>query len=231
VYCHGARPGTFACLDGQFARIGHQRAASAGRLGARGWLLELYGDGRSAALDDALLECGLLMRSAIRPRPAGRGGSALPQRRTGQVQLLTALAARLADESQDERALLEAALAEVQAAIGADAAGIVRLGDDGRMRQFAAAGAFLEAEDTWSFSQPAGRGLLGRCLRKDRAVLAPDVLAEPDYTPAPASLQLRCELDVPLRVQRRHWGAMSVQAAEPNRFDDEDARLLCAVAD
>jgi diguanylate cyclase (GGDEF)-like protein len=193
------------------------------------WLLEIYGDEHSAPVEDALPACGLLMRSAIPPRPARRGGSALLQRRTLQVEFAGSLARRLAGEC-DERKLLEIAVGEIQQAMVADAASILRLTEDGRMHQVAGAGAFT-APEAEGFSQPGGRGLIGRCLREDRAVLAPDVRREPDHTRAPVGLEMRCELDVPMKVAGKPWGAISVQAGEPGAFDEEDRRLLAAVAD
>jgi HD-GYP domain-containing protein (c-di-GMP phosphodiesterase class II) len=39
------------------------------------------------------------------------------------------------------------------------------------------------------------------------------------------------ELDVPVRVGGRAWGAITLQDLSPGAFDDEDARLLQSVAD
>jgi HD-GYP domain-containing protein (c-di-GMP phosphodiesterase class II) len=193
------------------------------------WLLEIYSDERSAPLDEAMLEAGLLVRAAIPPRPAGKGGAALLDRRTRQVQLTSALAARLAVESRLQ-AMLEAAIAEVHAAMGASASAVVRITADGRIECAAGAGAFAEPSVA-GHTQPADRGLIGRCLREDRAVLAPDVSREPDYVVTPGAPETRSELDVPVRVGGRAWGAITVQASETDAFDEEDTRLLKAVAD
>jgi len=193
------------------------------------WLLELYADERSAPLEEAVFECGLLLRAAIPPRPAGKGGAALLQRRTGQVKLTSALAARLAGEG-DLEAILDATIGELQAGMGADAAAIVRLGAESVHELVTGTGP-LGAPDLQGYSAPAGRGLIARCLRERRLVLAPDVRKEPDYHPTPATEWTRSELDVPVIVDGRPWGAITVQRREVDGFDEEDARLLQAVAD
>jgi diguanylate cyclase (GGDEF)-like protein len=193
------------------------------------WLLELYSDERTAPLEEAVHECGLLVRAAIPPRPAGQGGAALLERRTRHVRLSIGLAARLAGVS-DVEAIVKATIEEVHAGMGADAAAIVRLAPDGAHELVAGAGRLADPS-VRRFTSPAGRGLISRCLRENRAVFAADVRREPDYHTTPVTEATRCELDVPVVVDGRPWGAITVQSAEPRAFDDEDARLLRAVAD
>jgi diguanylate cyclase (GGDEF)-like protein len=193
------------------------------------WLLELYGDDRSAPLEEALLECGLLVRAAIPPSPAGKGGAALLQRRTRQMQLTSSLAARLAGETELD-AILDAAVEEVHRGMGADAAAIVRLGEGTVHEQVTGTGVLADRR-LYGYAAPAGRGLIARCLREGRPVLAPDVRREPDYHATPATESTRCELDVPVVVDGRPWGAISVQSDQPDAFDEEDVRVLRAVAD
>jgi diguanylate cyclase (GGDEF)-like protein len=192
------------------------------------WLLELYSDDRSAPLEEALYECGLLMRAAIPPRPAGKGGAALLERRTRQVQLTSAVAARLAGEN-DLETILEATMQEVHTAMGAYAAAIVRRGQDGGHELVVGAGK-LGDPSVKRYTPPTGRGLISRCLRENRTVLAADVRREPDYHQTPVTVATRCELDVPVVVDGQLWGAITVQSGEPEAFDEEDARLLRAVA-
>ena len=47
----------------------------------------------------------------------------------------------------------------------------------------------------------------------------------------PVSAETRSELDVPIRVGGEIWGALSVQSTHVDAFDEEDARLVAAVAD
>ena len=193
------------------------------------WLLEIYADERSGALEEAMYECGLLVRAAIPPRPAGKGGTALLQRRTRQVQLTSGLAARLAGVSDVDR-IVRATIDQVHAGMGADASAIVMLAPDGAHELVAGAGP-LDDPSVRRYTPPTGRGLISRCLRENRPVLAPDVRREPDYHSTPVTEATRCELDVPVVVSGRAWGAISVQSTDTDAFDDEDARLLRAVAD
>jgi diguanylate cyclase (GGDEF)-like protein len=194
------------------------------------WMLELYADERSAPLEEAQYECSLLVRAAIPPRPAGKGGSALLQRRTRQVQLTSGLAARLAGAGGVE-AIVAATMEEVHSGMAADASAIVRLADDQAHELVAGAGP-LGDPSVRRYSPPApGRGLISRCLRENGAVLVPDVRREPDYFATPVTAATRSELDVPVVLNGRAWGAISVQSNEPDAFDEEDVRLLSAVAD
>jgi len=193
------------------------------------WLLELYADEGTAPLEDALAECGLLMRAAIPPLPAGKGGAALLHRRTRQVQLTSELAARLAGED-DFEAILAVTIEEVHNGMGADAAAIVRLGP-GAVHELIAGAGPLADPSVSGFAPPRGRGLIARCLRENRPVLAPDVRKEPDYHATPVTEDIRTELDVPVMVDGLPWGAISVQSTRLDAFDEEDVRLLRAVAD
>jgi diguanylate cyclase (GGDEF)-like protein len=193
------------------------------------WLLELYSDERSAPLDEAMHECALLLRAAIPPRPAGKGGAAVLQRRTRQVQLTSGLAARLAGVS-DLETIVRVTIEQVHAGMGADASAIARLAPDGAHELVAGAGP-LDDPSVRRYMPPTGRGLISRCLRENRPVLAPDVRREPDYHSTPVTETTRCELDVPVVVNGRHWGAISVQSTVTEAFDEEDALLLRAVAD
>jgi GAF domain-containing protein len=193
------------------------------------WLLELYADERTAPLEEALYECGLLLRAAIPPRPAGKGGAALLHRRSRQVQLASGLAARLAGVTSLD-AIVAATVDEVHAGMGSGASAIVQLCEDGGHELVAGAGPLADAS-VRHYTPPAGRGLIARCLRENRPVLAPDVSREPDYHRTPVTLGTRCELDVPVLVNGRAWGAISVQSTEIEAFDEEDSRLLQAVAD
>ncbi len=198
------------------------------------WLLEIYGDERSSALEEAVLECALLIRCAMPPRPAVQGGAALLARRTRQVGVTSAVAARLA-VAGDPTEMSAGVAEELFAAMGVSAAGVMRLraGHDngnGRLLDMATGLGLFGKRTFLGFVQPAGRGLVGRCLRERRAVLASDVAAEPDYFSVPATREVRSELDVPVEIDGRPWGAITLQDTEPGAFDQADARLLVSVA-
>jgi diguanylate cyclase (GGDEF)-like protein len=191
------------------------------------WLMELYADARTAPLEEGMVEAALLLRAAIPPRSA-RTGVDLRDRWTRQVELTNALGARLAGENR-EQAIVQAAVEEIHAALRAPATAVIRLAADGRLELAAGAGTFA-APEVQDHTIPAGRGLVGRCLRERRVVLAPDVTREPDYAPTPATHDVRSELDVPLLVDGRPWGALSVQSTDRDAFEDADVGMLRAAA-
>ena len=198
------------------------------------WLLEVYADERSDVLEEVVLECGLLMRSALPPRPAEKGGAALLARRTRQVALTSTLAARLAAVTQTAE-MVAATAEELYAAMGVSAAGVMQLrpqsGPGGRRVLDMAAGFGLFGRPSFlGFEQPADRGLIGRCLRERRAVLVGDVTGEPDYYSTSATRGVCSELDVPIEIDGLPWGAITVQDCSPGAFDEADARLLVSVA-
>jgi HD domain/GAF domain len=144
------------------------------------------------------------------------------------VNLSNALGGRLAAESGTQ-AMVEAAVEEIHAAMPATATAVIRLSADGRMELAAGAGTFARPEIR-DHTLPAGRGLIGRCIREGGVVLAPDVTREPDYAPTPATQDVRSELDAPLLVDGRPWGALTLQSTELGAFDDADAGMLRAAA-
>ena len=207
----------------------HDAVLCAATADTRGtWLVELYADARSASLAEAELELRLLMRAAIPPRGEWGAGHELLVRRSRQLELASGLAARLAGET-DERAILDATVAELGDGLGFGACGIVRLRGDGWLELVAGRGSF--GDPRWrELAQRGDVGLIGRCLREGRPVIVGEVRREPDYHPTPATPDTRSELDVPVVVDGRVWGAITTQDAARDAFDDEHARLLAAVA-
>jgi diguanylate cyclase (GGDEF)-like protein len=228
----GADPAERAVIE-EIGRAAVLAAAAADHDGT--WLLELYADGYSAAMEEARLEAGLLMRAALPPRPAGKGGGALLERRNRQLQLTSALAARLAASSNPTEMML-AVGEELHSALGTAATGVMCLrggvGSEPHEVLDMAVGLGLFGDPYFlGFTQPADRGLIGRCLREGRAVRAADVSAEPDYYSTAVTRGVRSELDMPVLVAGRPWGAITLQDLHPGAFDEEDTRLVTAVAD
>ena len=214
-------------------RIAVLTAAAADHDGT--WLLEVYADEQGAALEEGRLEAGLLVRAAVPPRPAGKGGTALLERRTRQLALISGLAARLA-KSGHPTEMIVAVAEELHTGMGAAATGVMRVRRGVRDEPDAvldmAVGLGLFGTPLFlGFSQPADRGLIGRCMREGRPVLTFDVASEPDYHSTEVTAPVRSELDVPVTVGGRSWGAITVQDVLPGAFDEEDARLLASVAD
>ncbi|HWH43221.1 MAG TPA: GAF domain-containing protein [Thermoleophilaceae bacterium] len=152
------------------------------------------------------------------------------RRRTRGLAVANALGARLAGASGVAE-VVESAAAELQRSFGWPLVGIVRLREDHWVELCAAAGPLAPQGAPPAHAQPGESGLIGRCLRERRPILAPDVGAEPDYVARPETRDVRSELVVPILVKGQLWGAINAESTEPSGFDEDDARLLQAVAD
>jgi diguanylate cyclase (GGDEF)-like protein len=199
--------------------------AAAAANGTGTWLVELFGDGASEGLVDALPALRLLARAAMPPR-AAEGVVSAEQRRARGLELMVALSHRLATP-QGEANVLEAVAAELGRAFDTPHMSIVRLRADGLVEHAAPRGTGWHSE----WTQPAGAGLIGRCLRDGEAVVVGDVTAEPDFRPTPGASEVRSELDVPVTVGGRVWGALNLESDRHDAFDREDAHVVEAVAD
>ena len=185
------------------------------------WLLELYGDAESAPLEEAAHEMSLLVRAAL---PATVGGPL--ERRSHHLEVVSAITAALA-ELTDEGEILQATVDELQRAFGWAVCAVMRLRGDAL--ELAAHASRLNLSFDWS--QPAGAGLIGRCLRELRTVVADDVRAEPDYRSYEETASIRSELNLPVLVNGEPWGALNLEADEPAAFDDQDLRVMGTVAE
>jgi diguanylate cyclase (GGDEF)-like protein len=146
------------------------------------------------------------------------------RRRTRQLVLVNELGARVASMTRAGD-ICSAAVEELQRAFGFFHASIIRRREDGQVEAVAARGF---ASRGWE--QAADLGLIGRCLRTRRPVLAGDVNAEPDYRGSDATDSARSELVVPLWVGDDLYGAIDLLAVELEAFDQDDVTLLEAVA-
>jgi PAS domain S-box-containing protein len=88
---------------------------------------------------------------------------------------------------------------------------------------------YLEAiRVTWA-DDALGRGPTGRAIRTGKTCLARDILHDPTYVPwREQALQrgYQSSLVAPLVIEEQVAGALSIYAAEPDAFDDEEVRLL-----
>jgi signal transduction histidine kinase len=125
--------------------------------------------------------------------------------------------------------------------LGGNAAAILRL-QDGRLRIQAACG--LEADYVAGMSLQAGEGGAGRALAGRQPVIISDLAEAAFFTPAhevPSEPQkslierllreYRSILSVPLIVQGRDYGAITVYYSAPREFSEEDLGLAMSVAD
>jgi GAF domain-containing protein len=107
---------------------------------------------------------------------------------------------------------------------------VIRLRPDDRVQAVAVRGSHFDALLLREWSQPAGDGLIGRCLRARTPVRVNDVYADPDYSATPETTEVRAELVVPLIVEGELWGALNVGELQPDAFDDDDVILLSTLA-
>ena len=211
------------------ADMGHEAVLGVSTADLDGtYLIEMYADAASSPLAIAQLELRLLARAAIPPRPAGQTSERL-LRRARQLELTSKLGARLAGATEQDE-ILGAAAQELHGALGYRVCAIVRV-SDGSMLEVA-----IESQGPgagrWSqWRAPVGSGLIGRCVTENQVVLVGDVRKEPAYRPTDATQDTLSELDVPIRTGDEVWGAITVQEAHVDAFDEDDVRLLEMVAD
>jgi diguanylate cyclase (GGDEF)-like protein/PAS domain S-box-containing protein len=150
-------------------------------------------------------------------------------KRSRQMALANALGARL-DGMSDLREIAEATVDELHRAFGYHMCAVIRVRDDERVDALAVRGSpFIDlAMREWS--QPLEQGMIGRCLRERAPVLVNDVRVSPDYQSTPETADVRSELVAPLMVESAVWGAINLEELVENAFDDEDAQLLCILA-
>jgi GAF domain-containing protein len=150
-------------------------------------------------------------------------------KRSRQMALANALGARL-DGTADLHEIAEATVDELHRAFGYHMCAVIRIRDDDRVDALAVRGSpFIDlAMREWS--QPIEDGMIGRCLRERAPVLVNDVRVSPDYQSTPETADVRSELVAPLMVEGAVWGAINLEELVENAFDDEDAQLLCILA-
>lgn len=81
-----------------------------------------------------------------------------------------------------------------------------------------------------SFVQKVSEGLIGKCFREERTVLANDVSKDPDYI-APYLNKTKSEIDVPIRTEKEVIGVLNIQSDKIDEFEQEDVILLEILGD
>jgi signal transduction histidine kinase len=76
---------------------------------------------------------------------------------------------------------------------------------------------------------PLHGGLVGRAVRSNSPVFAPDVHHDPDYVPIIDSTET--EIAVPLRKGGVVFGVLNVESPRPGSLGEDDVRLLTLLAD
>ncbi len=164
------------------------------------------------------------------PAGSGREQTERLRKRTRQLALANALGTRLAAMT-DPQEIIEAAVDELHRAFGYFLCAVIRIRSDGYVQSAAGRGEAFEALAEQNWAQPRSAGLIGRCLRERRPVIARDVSDLPDYCVTSETGDVRSELVVPLWVGEELWGAVNVEERVPAAFDEDDARLVQTVAD
>ncbi|MEA2397750.1 MAG: hypothetical protein QOK25_1306 [Thermoleophilaceae bacterium] len=167
------------------------------------------------------------------PEPVRRGTQPIDgeplRKRNRQLTLANALGARLS-EMTDVTEILEAAVDELHRAFGYLTCAVIRPLDEETIEAVAGRGVAYERR-TEPWRQSRGSGVIGRCLRERRTIVVGDTGRDPDYFAAEATGAVRSELVSPIWVGSELWGAIDVQEAAPEAFDETDARLIETVAD
>ncbi len=105
------------------------------------------------------------------------------------------------------------------------------------VRPLAQAGDSLDYMDSlvvsWADDEH-GRGPTGTAIRTGRPALGRTIMTDPDFAPwrqAAREYGVQSAIALPLRVDNKVFGALTLHAAEPDAFDDEETKLLMEVAD
>ncbi|MBI5104708.1 MAG: HD domain-containing protein, partial [Solirubrobacterales bacterium] len=101
------------------------------------------------------------------------------------------------------------------------------------LRALALGGALLDEHELRAWSQPLGAGVCGRVATRGATALVHDAALDPDHMGPPQDAPLpplRAQLAVPLRVDGRVWGVLSIEDARTGAFGSDDVLLLETVA-
>ena len=134
------------------------------------------------------------------------------RRRTRQLALANALAARLAAMT-DPREIVECTVAELQRGFGYPVSAIYRARNDGQVDVVAGTHAGLRPGDEFDDSEFRSAGLVRRAVQEREAVVDDHAIA------------------VPLAGGDELWGVVAVEELEPGVFDDDDLRLVRMVGE
>jgi diguanylate cyclase (GGDEF)-like protein len=152
------------------------------------------------------------------------------RKRTRQLALANAVASRVSSMS-DPQEIVEAVADELHRTFEYFLSAVMKVRGDGYLESVTTRGVAVERIEGGRWSQPLESGLIGRCVRERRPVIVGDVRGEGDYRLVPFMVDVRSELCVPVWVGDEIWGAIDLEEAQPDAFDEDDARLLQTVAD
>ncbi len=170
-----------------------------------------------------------------RPQPALEAVSETGEhqqlaKRTRHLMLANALGARLAAMT-DSDDITAAAVEELHREFGFYLCAAVRIDEDDSLVAAATSGVGFQRLAPNGWTQPRDAGIIGRALRERTVVLCNDVTKDPNFCVTGETTETRSELVAPVCVGERLWGALNIEEARLDAFDDDDARLLESVAD
>jgi len=186
--------------------------------------------------DRSLLEAKAarrVKRPSQRPPAEAESSAAAEEHDLQRLVMAGALGTRLA-RLLDERAIVEATIAELQTLLGYERGLIVRHHADDVLEVVAAdpqeRGAAAAERSSAGTPGEEIPGSVRRAVAERRPVVMNG--SEPAGASAgPASSGIRSQLAVPVFVSAELWGAISLQSSAANAFETVDARLLQRVAD
>lgn len=93
---------------------------------------------------------------------------------------------------------------------------------------------YLDGIQISADDSPSGKGPSGTCLRTGQPVSSPSLAEDPNFElwrERANQAGLASSISLPLRVDGRVIGAFTLYSSTPGRFDQEETRLLAALAD
>ena len=131
----------------------------------------------------------------------------------------------------DAKQLMRSVVDELQSTFDLYLVEIQRLDSDGVLRIVAAAGPLAAADQGFLIAeQPIDQGVNGRVARTGATALIVETRAARDYLARDSETDPRSELSVPISVDGRTWGVLSLEEVRPGAFDTGDASLMRTVA-
>lgn len=147
-----------------------------------------------------------------------------------QLRLAWRLTARLA-AMRDGEEMARLVVEELHGTFSFYLAAIQRLEAGQTLRLVAGSGPLAEVMTEFLLiEQPISEGINGRVARSGHIALVVDTREEPDYVVRDPETDPRSELAVPIFVDRRVWGVLNIEAAEPGAFGEAEAVLVEAIA-
>ncbi len=151
------------------------------------------------------------------------------RKRTRQLALASALGSRVAAMT-DAQEVLDATVDELHRAFGFFYCMILQLEDD-MVRAVAVRAAHGDSPGLRAFSQPAGTGLIGRCVTTGKPAVSNDVSTDSVYRRIRTDAAVHSELAVPIWVNDHLWGVINLEETSTDAFGADDVQLAETVAD